>query len=279
LNLKTEKALQITDVNRKALKFKFGRSELLSWKSKSEDELLGVFLYPTDYEPGKRYPVIVEVYSTFSSNLHRFFTYLYNLQILTNQGYGVLLPDIEFNGEDLPRSYLDCVEPALDHLEKLGIANGKFGIMGHSFGGYGANVLITHSRRFQAGVSLAGFCNWISYQAAPADFNRGYIIGCNQMGAAKPPRDYQEKIKRYIHNSPLHFIHKISSPLLIIHGMEDQTVPFDQAEEMFYVLRSEGKTAVLVGYPGESHLWSGTKVRVFEDMWKRIISWFNQYLK
>ncbi len=99
------------------------------------------------------------------------------------------------------------------------------------------------------------------------------------MGTAKPPRDYPEKMRRYIHNSPVFFVHQIDAPLLIIHGMDDLTVPFDQAEEMFYVLRSMGKMAVLVGYPGESHLWAGTKVRVFEDMWERIISWFNQYLK
>lgn len=279
LNLITNKYSQLTHLNKNAAQFHFGRSDLLSWTSKSGKELQGVFLYPAEYKSGEKYPIVVEVYSTFSSSLHRFFTYLYNLQILTNQGYGVLLPDIIFNGEDLPRSYLDCVEPALDLLEERGIADGKFGIMGHSFGGYGTNVLATHSKRFQAGITLAGFCDWISYQAAPADFNRGYIMGCNMMGSAKPPHDYPDKMKRYIHNSPIYFVHQMETPLLIIHGMEDLTVPFEQAEEMFYTLRSIGKTAVLVGYPGERHLWTGTKIRVFEDMWARIIAWFDQYLK
>jgi dipeptidyl aminopeptidase/acylaminoacyl peptidase len=244
------------------------------------DLLKGVLLYPANYEKGKRYPVVCEVYSTFSGQLHRFFLHLYNLQVLTNRGYAVFLPDLKFYEGDLPRSYIQCIEPALDRLVDIGIADGNFGIMGHSFGGYGTNVLATHSKRFKVAVALSGMSNLISYHGTlPSDYGRGYTRGTNELGGGRLGEDPKTIVDRYIKNSPVFFLHQVQTPLMLIHGTEDWTVPFSQAEEMYYGLRHLGKPAVLVGYPGEGHLWYGTKIEVFRDMWQRILSWFDKYLK
>jgi len=281
LDLKTRQRQKISYINRQASGFSFGKSELISWENLAGDTLKGVLLYPADYEPGKKYPVIFEVYSTFSGLLHRFFVHLYNLQILTNRGYAVFLPDLKFYDGDLPGSYLKCVEPAMDKLIEMGIADGSFGVMGHSFGGYGTNVIAAHSKRFKAAVALSGMSNYISYHGTlPSDYGRGYTRGTNELGGAKLDDNNPEQIiDRYIKNSPVFFLHKVQTPLMLIHGTEDWTVPFSQAEEMYYGLRHLGKPAVLVGYPGEGHLWFGTKERVFTDMWERICAWFDKYVK
>ena len=271
---------QVTDLNRSAERFSFGRSELVSWKSRGGNELKGVLLYPAGYVPGQKYPLVCEVYSTFSSLLHRFFLHLYNLQILTNQGYAVLLPDIQFGKEGLVRSYLDCLEPALDRLEELGLSNGSCGVMGHSFGGYGTNVLATHSRRFKAAIALAGMSDYLSYHGSlPSDYGREYTRATNEMGQGELGDDFSAAITRYLENSPVCHLDRLQTPLLLIHGTDDWTVPFSQAEEMYFGLRYLNKKAVLIGYPGEDHLWTGTAKRHFVDMWQRIIAWFDEHLK
>ena len=275
LNLQTKRKSQITDLNEKAANFAFGQSELISWKSSAGDPLKGVLLYPANYEKGKKYPVIFWVYETFSSELHHFYVHLYNLQVLTNQGYAVFLPDVIFTTGDTSLSYIRSIEPAQDRLLELGIANGKFGVMGHSFGGYATNAIVTHSKRFQAAVAISGISDWVSFHGLPGD----YMRLSNEKGQGRMGGDLRDYPERYVKNSPVFYLHQVETPLMILHGTKDFGVPFSQAEEMYYGLRSLKKTAVLIGYPGEDHLYWETKTRVLKDMWQRILDWFDKYLR
>jgi dipeptidyl aminopeptidase/acylaminoacyl peptidase len=80
-------------------------------------------------------------------------------------------------------------------------------------------------------------------------------------------------------NSPVFHLDQVETPLMIVHGTADYCVPFNQAEEMYYGLRDEGKTVILIAYPGEGHLGNGTERWVIEDFWKRALSWYDKYLK
>lgn len=91
--------------------------------------------------------------------------------------------------------------------------------------------------------------------------------------------DLRDDPERYVKNSPVFYLHQVETPLMILHGTKDFGVPFSQAEEMYYGLRSLKKTAVLIGYPGEDHLYWETKTRVLKDMWQRILEWFDKYLR
>ncbi len=266
---------KITDLNPQAAKKIFGRTELVSYTSRRGENLQGVFLFPVEYEAGKSYPVIFWVYETFSHQLHYFYHHLYNLQILANNGYGVFLPDVIFETGEAADSYVQAVEPAMERLVELGFAGGKFGVMGHSFGGYAANVLMTKSKRFQAGIAIAGISDWIGFHGVPGD----YMRLSNERGQGRLGGDLRTYPERYVKNSPVFFIHQVEAPHMLIHGTADQGVPFSQAEEMYYGLRHLKKEAVLIGYPGERHLYWGTKIRVIEDMWRRILDWFDSRLK
>jgi dipeptidyl aminopeptidase/acylaminoacyl peptidase len=165
-------------------------------------------------------------------------------------------------------------------MEELGISNGSCGVMGHSFGGYGTNVLATHSRRFKAAIALAGMSDYLSYHGSlPSDYGREYTRATNEMGQGELGDDFSAAITRYLENSPVCHLDRLQTPLLLIHGTEDWTVPFSQAEEMYFGLRYLNKKAVLIGYPGEDHLWAGTAKRHFVDIWQRIIAWFDEHLK
>ncbi|MBP1768846.1 MAG: peptidase prolyl oligopeptidase active site domain protein, partial [Candidatus Aminicenantes bacterium] len=201
MDLRSKKRSQITELNKQAGDYAFGRSELISWKSSTGDPLKGVLLYPAGYEKGKTYPVVFWVYETFSSELHHFYVHLYNLQILTNQGYAVFLPDVNFVTGDTSLSYIRSVEPAQDRLIELGIANGSFGVMGHSYGGYATNAIVTHSKRFKAGVAISGISDWISFHGLPGD----YMRVSNEQGQGRMGGDLREFPERYVKNSPVFY--------------------------------------------------------------------------
>ena len=274
LNLQTKRKSQITELNKQAGNLAFGQSELISWTSSAGDPLKGVLLYPANYEKGKKYPVIFWVYETFSSELHHFYVHLYNLQVLTNRGYAVFLPDVNFTTGETSLSYIRSVEPAQDRLLELGISNGKFGVMGHSFGGYATNAIVTHSKRFQAAVAISGISDWVSFHGLPGD----YMRLSNERGQGRMGGDLRDYPDRFVINSPVFYLNQVETPLMIIHGTKDYGVPFSQAEEMYYGLRHLKKTAMLIGYPGEDHLYWETKIRVIKDMWQRIFDWFDKYL-
>jgi dipeptidyl aminopeptidase/acylaminoacyl peptidase len=266
---------QLTDTNAQIRNMTMGSARLLNWKSQDGQDLKGILLLPVGYQEGKKYPVIVWVYETFSSRLHYFKLHLYNLQVLANHGYAVLMPDVVFKTGQTAWSYVNSVVPALDRLQELGIANGRFGLMGHSFGGFATNILTTGTDRFQASIAIAGISDWVSFGSGPGDFMRQ----SNEKGQGHLGGPLWDIPERYIENSPVFQLGKVHTPMMIIHGTDDYRVPISQAEAMYYGLHRLGKTATLVAYPGEDHLYWETKRTVFLDMWDRILAWFEKYLK
>lgn len=198
-----------------------------------------------------------------------------NLQILSNQGYAVLAPDIPL-GEGPPMPQLsDPVCSGIDHVVKLGVADAqRLGIMGHSFGGYGVNWLITQSTRFGAAVSVAGLCNLIS--AYDTLTEKGY--GAHGLYEEWMDGTLWEQRERYIENSPILHVDRVETPLLLIAGSRDRGSVL-QAEEMFSALRRLDREVMLVSYVGQEHSPSGWTHASRQDYWRRILAWFDEHLK
>jgi dipeptidyl aminopeptidase/acylaminoacyl peptidase len=147
--------------------------------------------------------------------------------------------------------------------------------MGWSFGGFATSILITQTTRFKAAVSSCGITDWASKISMQGDFwRRGDQIGQGRLGGT-----LWQVPDNYIKNSPVFYLDKVETPILLLHGTNDRNVPFSQSEEMYYGLRDLGKTAMLVAYPGETHLGGDAEVWVIKDMWTRILDWFDKYLK
>jgi dipeptidyl aminopeptidase/acylaminoacyl peptidase len=84
---------------------------------------------------------------------------------------------------------------------------------------------------------------------------------------------------RYIENSPIFYLDRVETPLLIIHGSKDDAVPSFLADEVFTGLRRLGKTVTYVRYEGESH-WEGSWSYANQiDVLQRVLGWFDRYLK
>ena len=180
----------------------------------------------------------------------------------------------------------DGVMPAIDRLVALDIADpDRLGVRGQSFGGYGVYALVTQTDRFKAAVAMAGITDLASQYGQFETVAHGYpgidheasdiwaeidIFGRH----ARPDED----AAGYALNSPLSHVDRVHTPLLMIHGERDIRGSSAQAEQFFYALYQQGKTARLLRYGGESHSLALSPANI-RDIFARTTRWFDTYVK
>jgi dipeptidyl aminopeptidase/acylaminoacyl peptidase len=155
-------------------------------------------------------------------------------------------------------------------------------LMGQSFGGFSTYGLVTQTQRFKAAVSLAGLSNLISlygqfdarlrYTEYPQEMLfQAALMESAQVRMGGPP---WKDLGRYIRNSPVFFVDRVQTPLMIIQGDMDY-VALQQGEEFFMSLYRQGKRAQFVRYWGEGHVLSSPAN--IKDMWRRVFAWFDEF--
>jgi dipeptidyl aminopeptidase/acylaminoacyl peptidase len=262
-----------------------GASQVLEWRSTDGEPQRGALVLPAGYRTGTSYPLIVKVYggSSISNDLNRFgnaAAAVENLQLFATRGYAVLAADSQLGVGSPMVDLMKSVMPGIDRAVELGIADPKrIGITGHSYGGYSALALIVQSPRFKAAVMRAGSGNLISGYGHLAPDGSNYGISWAETGQGRMGGSPWEFRERYIENSPIFYLDRVQTPLLIIHGERDDAVPVFLADEIFSGLRRLGRPVSYARYAGESH-WEGTwsyanQVEVLE----RQIAWFDRHLK
>ena len=263
----------------------FGRAEMIEWRNLDGETLRGALIYPAGYEKGKQYPLIVKVYggSSISNDLNRFgyaSAAVENLQIYATRGYALLLADSKLNVSSPMVDLMKSVLPGVDKAIESGLADpARIGITGHSYGGYSTLSLIAQSTRFKAAVMRAGMGDMIGAygQLSPDGTNYGLAWaekGQGRMGGS--PWEFRE---RYLENSPIFYLDRVKTPVLIIHGGNDDAVHSNLADEVFTGLRRLGKAVTYARYEGESH-WEGSWSYPNQlDALDRSIAWFDRHLK
>ena len=174
---------------------------------------------------------------------------------------------------------MKTVIPAVDRAIELGIADpDRLGIMGHSYGGYSTLSVIVQSTRFKAAVDSAGPGDLISDYGIMDAKGGTFGVGWAETGQGKMGGTPWQFRDRYIENSPIFYLDRVQTPVLIIQGGLDSTVPHQQAEEVFVGLRRLGKEVTYANYAGEDH-WEGTwGLANATDYWNRVTAWFDQHL-
>jgi dipeptidyl aminopeptidase/acylaminoacyl peptidase len=276
---------RVTNINPGIHALSLGAGRVISWRSTDGAPLRGALLLPANYEGGKRYPLIVDVYggSYRSESVYRFGlsgSGVENLQLLATRGYAVLLPDTPLQKGTPMADLLKTVIPGVDRVVELGIADpDRLGVMGHSYGGYSTLSLIVQTTRFKAAVDSAGPADLISVYGQMDKTGSSGAIGWSETGQGGMVGTPWQFRDRYIENSPIFYLDRVETPLLIVQGELDGAVPHQQAEEVFVGLRRLGKEVVYAEYQGEEH-WEGTwSFANASDYWNRVIDWFNQHLK
>jgi dipeptidyl aminopeptidase/acylaminoacyl peptidase len=259
----------------------FGKTRLVHWTAVTGELVSGALLLPSDYTPGHRYPLIVYPYPLDhrSNNVFHFGlqgTGTENMQLFSTRGFAVLVPDAPIRVSDQMRSLADVIVPGVDQIISMGIADSaRIGVIGHSWGGYTVLALLVQTHRFKTAVMRGGygdlFADYGEMQDAGSTFGQ---LRLESWLGTTPWKDLQ----RYIDNSPVFFLDRVVTPLLIVEGGAETTVPPHEAAEIFVDLRRLGKEVQYALYGGENHGESGWRFANQQDYLARIIQWFQNDL-
>jgi dipeptidyl aminopeptidase/acylaminoacyl peptidase len=273
---------RVTDINPRKAEFNWGRAELIHYRSLDGAELSGMLIKPEDFDPAKKYPMIVYIYERLSQGLHRFHIpgagTSINPTFYASNGYLVLMPDIAYTVGSPGQSALKCVLPAIQAVVDQGCVNeDAIGIQGHSWGGYQIAYLVTQTNRFKAAEAGAPVSDMVSAYGGirwgtglPREFQ--YERTQSRIGATL----WQAPMK-FIENSPVFMADRVTTPLLILHNDQDDAVPWYQGIEYYLALRRLGKEVYLLNYNGELH--GLRKKSTQRDYTMRMQQFFDHHLK
>jgi dipeptidyl aminopeptidase/acylaminoacyl peptidase len=276
-------AKTIVQTNPFAKDYAWGKVELFNFKSTIGVPLQALLYYPANYDPSKKYPMIVYTYELLTQGLHNYIvpseTNYYNTTVFTQNGYFALLPDIVFRPREPGLGTQQSVEAAVRSVLARGLVDpARVGHVGHSQGGYEAAFLGTHSKLFATTVVGSGITDMISFagqlhwSGGNAEFDH-WETGQFRMEVA--PWD---DMKAMIDNSPLAMVDKMPAKAMLLEiGSDDGTVDPRQGSLFYNYARRAGKDVVLLVYPGEGHGLSKKENQV--DYERRILQWFGHYLK
>ncbi len=267
------KGIVLTDLNPWIKERKLTRSELIKYLDVDGNELYGILYYPVDYEPGKKYPLVCEIYEKFFNN-----GFNANMNIIANKGWFGLRPSanlvIGYPGESWVKGITSVVNKL---IEKEMVDPKKLGVHGTSYGGYAVSLLITQTDRFAAAVNISGKVNMISFLGdSPRIGARNYTaaeISQDRIGAS-----LWEQPFKYINHSAVMFADRVTTPHLLITGDGDWNVPAVNTREMYYALRRLGKECVWVNYFNDGHgLGAAESEDIYKDKWNRVLDWYKTY--
>ncbi len=249
---------RISEANPQQAKYRWGKSEMIRYRSRDGKDLRGVLIRPEGVAKDRKVPLLVNMYERMSQNLHGYVTpnagTSPNLTRYVSHGYAVLLPDIAYRIGDPGESAYDCVIPAVDKAIALGGIDGaRVGITGHSWGGYEVSYLVARTDRFRAAVAGAPVVNMTSAYGGvrwQTGMSRAFQYERTQSRIGATPWEARDK---FIKNSPLFNIHKVCTPVLILHNDGDGAVPWYQGIEFFSALRRLEREAYLFNYNDQGH--------------------------
>ena len=270
---------QITQVN-DDVRPEWGESKSLHWTSDGRT-VQGWLMYPRNYDPRRRYPMVVVVHGGPAAAAHSAWPgSFFNVYGLTKEGYFVLMPNprgsygqgeafTRANVKDFGYGDLRDILAGVDTVVKtLPVDNDRIGITGWSYGGYMTMWAVTQTNRFRAAVTGAGLSNFQSYYGEN-DIDQWMIP---YFGASV----YDDPAV-YAKSSPINFIKNVKTPTLVVVGERDGEVPAPQSREFWHALKALGVETQFVVYEGEGHAILNPEHR--QDIQQRMTAWFDRFLK
>ncbi len=236
----------------------WGTDEMVSFENVDGVPLQGILYKPENFDPVKKYPMIVYLYEKLSQNINHFVDPKpmdsINISYYVSNGYLVFTPDIVYQTGYPGQSALKCVMAGVNAVTARGFVDEKnIGIQGHSWGGYQIAYMVTQTNRFKAAEDGAPVADMISaYDGIRWGPGRPRQFQYEQTQSRIGGTPWQYPL-RFIENSPIFMADKIQTPLLIIANDADDAVPWYQGIEFFLALRRLGKEAYMYTYNGEPH--------------------------
>ena len=275
---------RISEANPQQAEYRWGTAELVEWTSADGIPLQGIVIKPEDFDPNRKYPLMVYFYDRSSDGLHRHYAPIPHRSIINHTMYAshdyvVFIPDIVYRIGYPGESAVNAINPGIFHLLDQGfIDRERIGLQGHSWGGYQIAFMVTRSRDlYRAAAPGAPVANMTSAYGGirrQTGLVRQFQYERTQ---SRLGGSLWEMPLRYIENSPLFWVDKIETPLLIMHNDADGHVPWEQGIELFVALRRLGKPAWMINYNDEPH-WP-TSFANRRDWNIRMKQFFDHFLK
>ena len=249
---------KVSNLGTQLAQYTWGKSELIEYINADGKKLRAILTKPENFDPKKKYPLMVYIYEELSQGLHSFNApnvgTSINIPRYVSNGYVMLRPDIVYETGYPGEAAEKCVIPAVNTIVAQGyIDPARIGIQGHSWGGYQITHLITRSNLFaavQAGASVSNMISAYGGIRYGSGMVRQFQYERTQSRIGAPPWDAP---LQFIENSPIFWVEKIQTPYLTIHNDQDDAVPFTQGIEFITALRRVGKEGFMFNYNGEPH--------------------------
>ncbi len=272
---------RITDVNPTAQDFLAFRKERVTWKGAGGMDIDGLLVYPVDYHPGARVPLLVVVHggpAGTNSYTCTVMQRVYPFAALAQDGFAVLLPNPRGSGgygeafraanvRDWGGKDYDDIMAGVDALIQRGLADpARLAVCGWSYGGFMTSTIVTKTDRFKAAVVGAGVTDLASFTGTAdiPEFARSYF-------AAWPWEDPTA----YIEHSAVFHANRVKTPTALIHGTSDDRVPTSQGWEFYNALRQLGVPTDLLLLPRSAHTPREPKLLKSAMQWH--LDWIEKY--
>lgn len=278
-----KKSVQLTHGDKQQEGFIWGTAELVSWVSLDGRPLEGVVYKPANFDPNKKYPMMVNFYERNSETLYNYrmpepHRSTIDYHLYNSNEYVIFNPDIRYVDGYPGESCYNCLMPGITMMIAKGYIDEKgIGAQGHSWGGYQVAYLATRTNLFSAIESGAPVVNMFSAYGGirwGSGMARSFQYEHTQSRLGATP---WSSPLRYLENSPLFTMDKVQTPILIMHNDADGHVPWYQGIEYFVAMKRLGKPCWLLNYTGEPHWPMHMANRI--DFQRRMFQFFNHYLK
>lgn len=285
LNLKNLKATELDDCNAERLaEVELGQCYPLSVKSQRGYTITGHYYLPANFDPAKKYPVIVHYYGGCTPTSRRFgggghypahywnangyITLVCNPSGASGFGQEWASRHVNTMGEGVAEDIIEMTQYFADHNQWVDAD--KIGCVSASYGGFMTQLLLTKTDLFATGISHAGISDHTSY------WGEGYWgYSYSEVSAANSYPWTRKDL--YVDRSPLYNANKIHKPLLFTHGTADTNVPIGESIQMYTALKLLGVPTAFIMVEGENH---GIMDFHKRQKWiNSMVAWFDRWLK
>jgi len=271
---------RLTRINRRFLESLDLSEPEETWFKSGKVKVQGWILKPPGLRKGRKAPGLLEIHGGPMGQYG--YVFFHEMHLLAAQGYVVAFANPRGSCGYGTR-WMNCIRGkwgTVDYDDLMAVTNAlarkpyvdskRLGVLGGSYGGFMTTWILGHNKRFKAGVTMRQAGNRLM-QFASSDYNVHEYHSFGQWPWEKP--------MAYLKQSPNLYGHRITAPTLIIHSENDLRCPIGQADELFAILKSQGRTTEYLRFEGESHGLSraGKPLNRLERL-DRILDWFRRYL-
>ena len=256
--------------------------EEYTFNSKDDKKMLGWVMKPIGYKPGHKYPAVLEIHGGPAAMFG--WSFFFEFQILAAAGYAVIYTNPR-GGQGFGQDFLhavigdyggmdyDDLMVWTDYATTLDFIDAdNLGVTGGSYGGFMTNWILGHTDRFKSAVTQRSISNWLSFFGVS---DIGYTFTETQI--LGNPWSHFDLLWKH---SPIAYVEKVNTPLLIIHSEFDMRCPIEQGEQFYVALKKLGKRVEMARFPESNHdLSRSGKPLLRVHRLNQILRWFDSYLE